>query len=312
MIIGHQKIIDYLSQGIKNNHLAHAYLFAGPAHLGKKTVAMEFIGRLTGADLNQKAQPDILLIEPETVEKEGVKKEAAITISQIKKVRHQMGLCPYQSPYKIALIDQAEKMTPEAGNCLLKTLEEPSGEAIIILISARPQQLLPTVISRCQLLKFLPVPHREIKKAIQNFEISNELKSNLDKIIQLANGRPGIALEYLENPVLFGEYQKTINQLKRILSSDLNTRYQYVEEINRDAAGAQRILSQWLLWFRDALLNKLNCREIAVNQIELKYQNFYSLKQLKEIISKIEKTYYIIRNPSFNSRLALEVLMLEF
>ncbi len=310
MVIGHQKLINHLDKSSANSRLAHAYLFSGSKSVGKKTVALEFIKRLIGVDPSQGIQPDILLIEPEITEKEGIKKETAITISQIKKVQHQMSLSPYQLSYKIALIEQAEKMTAEASNCLLKTLEEPNGQAIIILISSRPQQVLPTILSRCQILKFLPVPYQEIKKALQKLEIGK--KTDLEKIIRLANGRPGIALEYLKNPDLLEDREKIIAQLKNLLSSDLNIRYQYVEEISKDVSKAQKLLSQWVFWFRDLLLAKLNCGGIVINQIEPNYQSFYSAKKIKEIIVQIEKTHHILGNPSFNSRLALEVLMLEF
>ncbi len=301
MAIGHQQIIKYFKQSIKRDLLAHAYLFFGPAHLGKKKVALEFIQELTGADAEKKDYPDVLMIQPLVNEKQGIKKEAAISINQIKQVQHQMSMYPYELNYKVAIIQEAEKMTMEAANCLLKTLEEPIGQAIMILISSRPQQVLPTVSSRCQRIKFLPVPDQEIKQALNPSE----------KLLRLANGRPGIVLKYLENPDLLKEREKNIDQLKKIIKSDLNFRYEYIQEISQDIFQAQNILNEWRFWFRDLLLANLNCQKIAINQVSNEYQGFYSIPQIKKIIDKIEETSRIISNSSFNARLALEALMLD-
>jgi len=300
MIIGHQPILKLLKKSIENKRLAHAYLFAGPEHLGKKTVALEFIRMLNGPEIGQAVHPDILIVEPELVEKKGVKKELEIGIDQARQIQHQMSLFPYQAPYKVVLIDQAEKMTVEAGNCLLKTLEEPSGQAILILIAAQPQLLLPTIVSRCQLIKFLTVGEEEIKKNVSD-----------SKIIRLANGRPGLAIQYLKEPALFQEQDKIISQLEKLVRADLNEGYQYVENMAKDIPRARKILKNWLFWFRDLLLLALGCPDLIIYPEAKRYQNCYSLTKLKNIIQAITKTDSLLANPSINHRLALEVLILE-
>jgi len=300
MIIGHQPILKLLKKSIENKRLAHAYLFAGPEHLGKKTVALEFIRMLNGQEIGQAVHPDILIVEPELVEKKGVKKELEIGIDQARQIQHQMSLFPYQAPYKVVLIDQAEKMTVEAGNCLLKTLEEPSGQAILILIAAQPQLLLPTIVSRCQLIKFLTVGEEEIKKNVSD-----------SKIIRLANGRPGLAIQYLKEPALFQEQDKIISQLEKLVRADLNEGYQYVENMAKDIPRARKILKNWLFWFRDLLLLALGCPDLIIYPEAKQYQNCYSLTKLKNIIQAITKTDSLLANPSINHRLALEVLILE-
>jgi len=301
MIIGHQPILEFLKKGIKNKRLAHAYLFIGSAHLGKKTVALEFIRMLNGQEIDQAVHPDILIVEPEVIDKNGVKKELAISIDQARKIQHQMSLFPYQADYKIVLINQAEKMTIEASNCLLKTLEEPFGQAILILITTDRQLLLPTIVSRCQTVKFLPVAEKEIKKRIKD-----------PKIIRLANGRPGLAIQYLENPTLLQAQDKIINQLEKLIRADLNERYQYIEGIAKDVPQARQILNAWLFWFRDLLLLAVGCGDLAIYSETIRYKDCYSLAKLKAIIQAIKKTDLLLANPSINARLALEVLMLEF
>jgi len=293
MIIGHQRILDFFKKSIKKERLAHAYLFTGSAHLGKKTVALELIRMLVGEQVNKVVHPDVLIVEPA---------ESSISIKQVREIQRQMSLFPYQADYKVVLIDQAEKMTTEAANCLLKTLEEPSGQAVLILITASPKTLLSTIISRCQLVNFLPVAKKEIEKAFPKAK---------DQIIRLANGRPGLAINYLENPELLEQENKIIQELGKLLRDDLNQRYQYAEQIAKNVPLARQILNIWLFWFRDLILLSSNCPDLVIYPETKEYQGSYSLGKLKEIIKTIKKTDWLLANPSINARLALEVLMLE-
>ncbi len=314
MIIGHQRILEFFKKSVKNKRLAHAYLFAGPAHLGKKTFALEIIRILTGREIDMVVHPDILILEPKIIETEkGVRKESEISIDQIRKIQHQFSMFPYRASYKIALVNQAEKMTSQAGNCLLKTLEEPNNKTILILITSKLKLILPTIASRCQKINFLPVAEKEIKKGLGDvLDLSDINKSDLKQIIRLSNGRPGMAIQYIENKELFENKDKIIAQLENLLIDNINERYKYAESMSKDIIEAQRTLNYWLFWFRDLLLLSVNCSELVIyNNIE-KYNKCYSLPKLKKIIQKIKETKIILRNSSLNARLALEVLMLEF
>lgn len=302
--------MDFFEKSIKNKRLAHAYLFTGPAHLGKKTVALEFVRMLTGNEIDMAIHPDILIIEPEVVETEkGVKKELEIGLEQAKKIQHEFSMFPYRSPYKIALINQAEKMTFETGNCLLKTLEEPNNKTILILIASNSEYLLPTIISRCQRINFLPVAEKDIEKGIKGL---NTKAINLKRIIRLANGRPGLAIQYLENPEFLENQGKIIAQLEKLLRADINERYKYVEDMSKDIPMAQNILYYWLFWFRDLMLLDVQCSGLVIYDGLEKYNNCYSLPKLRKIIQKIKQTKSFLSNPSINAKLSLEVLMLEF
>ncbi len=304
MIIGHERVLDFLKKSVKNGRIAHAYLFSGPSYLGKRAVAEEFIKMLNGQGVN-KINPDVLIIQPEIVEKNGIRKELEIGIPQGRKISHQMSLYPYSAPYKIALVDRAEMMTPDASNSLLKTLEEPTGKAVLILITSAPKKLLPTIVSRCQLVNFLPVSSDKIKQGLSG------QKGDIKQIVRLANGRPRLAVEYLENPELLKREGKIISQLEKVLKSDLNGRYQYAEEISKNIPLARRILNTWIFWFRDLILLNAGCSDLALYPESVKYQKSYSTLKLKQIIQSIKKTDWLLVNPSINARLALEVLMLE-
>lgn len=306
MVIGHRRILEFLKNGFEKNRLAHGYLFVGPAHLGKLTVALEFIRLLNGDEIDKPVHPDILIVEPHVSEKEGVKKELEIGIEEIRKAQRQLSLSPYRSKYKVALIDQAEKMTGEAANSLLKTLEEPSAKSILILISSSPRSLLETIVSRCQVIKFLPVPEKEIEMGL-----GRPADGELKQIIRLANGRPGLAIDYLKNPELLKFRKKIVSQLEKIVKSGINEKYQYAEELSKDAPGAREIINQWLFWFRDLMLANVGCPELAIALPLAEYRNYYSLSKLKNIIKVIKKTDWLLADAGINARLALEALMLE-
>ena len=121
MIIGHKRVLNFFKKSIENKRISHAYLFSGPANLGKRTVALEFIKMLTGLEISKAIHPDMSIVEPEITEKDGVQKESEIGIGKIRKVQRQMSLFACQISRKIVVIDGADKMTAEASNCLLKT-----------------------------------------------------------------------------------------------------------------------------------------------------------------------------------------------
>ena len=327
MIIGHQKILEFLNKSLKTNKISHAYLFVGPEHLGKKKLALEFAKALQCSnpqspipnpqfpicnqcqsckEINGNQHPDVLLIEPEIIEKKGAKKEQEISIDKVRQIQHQLSLFPYRGPYKIVIIDGAHKMTKEAANALLKTLEEPTKNTVLILISSALQVLLPTVISRCLLIKFLPVPKTVISSQLS--VISNQPSDLSDKLIRLAGGRPGLVIDYLTNPDLLKKQNQILEDLFSLLKKDLNFRFQYAEILSKDISLAHQILGQWLIFFRDLMLLKVNCQNLTVsNSIE---PSLWTLSQLKNVLKEIIKTDQILNNSSFNSRLALEVLML--
>ncbi len=303
MIIGHKRILDFFKKSVESGKLAHAYLFVGPSNLGKKSVALEFIKMLNGREIEKAVHPDILIVEPEVVEKSGVKKEMEIGIAQAKKIQRQLSLSPYSSDYKIALVNGAEKMTNQAANCLLKTLEEPAGKAILILISSDIGALLPTIVSRCQMVKFMPVKKEDIAKGVGE-KVS-------EQVIGLANGRPGLAIRYKENPSLLREQNNIILQLEKLIRAGISEKYKYAEGMSKDIPRARWVLSCWLFWFRDLMLLSSGCDNLILYPQSVKYNGCYSLVGLKKIIKEIRKTDWLLSSPGINHRLALEVLMLE-
>jgi len=157
MIMGHQKQWRFLKQSVELNKLSHAYLFCGEERLGKKRIALEFVKLINGENFGL-GHPDLILIEPERGE---------IKIAQIRELIQKLSLKPYSALFKVALIDQAHLMTKDGQNSFLKTLEEPKGRTLLILITEAPERLLPTIPSRCEIIKFSPVKEVEIKSYLR-------------------------------------------------------------------------------------------------------------------------------------------------
>jgi DNA polymerase-3 subunit delta' len=145
-IYGHKKQIEFLGKSIESGSLSHAYIFSGPSFVGKKTVAREFAKNLLESGPGN-FHPDFL----------EVTNDEAIKIDQVRELIYKLSLRPYSAKYKVALIDNAETMTVEAQNALLKVLEEPKSYTIIILVTSNTGKLLRTISSRAQKINFGPV-----------------------------------------------------------------------------------------------------------------------------------------------------------
>jgi len=174
-VIGHHNVVQYLQNALRRHQFAHTYLFSGPAHVGKSLVAEYFIQTLFCLNYQESGSaiawpcgecqscrqfgkgvhPDYFLLSPE----EG---KRAIGIDQVREWQRSLGNKSFLTKYKIGLIAGAELLTTEAANALLKTIEEPVGNTIIVLLTDDLNLLLPTIISRSQVIKFGPVAEKDI------------------------------------------------------------------------------------------------------------------------------------------------------
>lgn len=288
-IIGHKKILDFLDESIRNKKVSHSYLFIGPSGVGKFKVASKFAAMLTlGQAASFENHPDITLIDG----------EGAIKIEQIRDLIHTLSLSPYSLRYKIAILDTIERLTREAANALLKTLEEPSPRSILILIASDLEHVLPTIISRCQIARFYPVRNEELKAGLENFGFTAP-----DEVIRLASGRPGIALSMLEDKEFFEKKHSVLLELKTILSKNISKKFAYAKEI-AEKENISHILDDWILCFREELLYKLRVSQHSF------LESSFSIQKAREIIAQIIKTKNLIEKTNVNTLLAIENMML--
>jgi DNA polymerase-3 subunit delta' len=159
LIACQKEVIDQLKMAIKNNELSHAYLFLGSEGVGKQATAKVFAsvvncpkGGCGECPICLKIQhdlhPDVVFVEPEG---------NFFTIEQVRELQHEVDLKPFEAQMKVYILDDVDKMTAEAANALLKTLEEPPLNVLFILLTPNLDGILPTVVSRCQIVRFKPI-----------------------------------------------------------------------------------------------------------------------------------------------------------
>lgn len=286
MVIGHQKQWQFLKKSAELRRFSHAYLFTGQEKLGKKTLALNFI-KLFFGNTNLSSHPDFIFIEPE---------EKEIQIGQIRDLNWRLSLKPFSAPLKAAIIDQAHLMNAEAQNCFLKTLEEPRGETLLILVSEYPEFLFPTIRSRSEIIKFYPVPPKEIENYLKKQEIKGKKAQTISQICQ---GKPGAAIDFLNQPQKLKEREELINKLINLTQSDLASRFQYAKKIAK-TPNLIEILNIWLCFFREKLISHLSSGAEPGR-----------IGKLAKILDKIQNTNLLLSTTNVNPRLALEILMLE-
>ncbi len=282
MIIGHQKQKELLEKLALENRLSHAYLFSGEEKLGKKIFAINFISFVFQQKIEKlETHPDFIFIQPE--------ESKEIKISQIRNLITKLSLSPSLAKTKAVIIDDAHLMNQEAQTCFLKTLEEPKGNVLIILVSHRPQYLLPTIISRVQTVKFNPVANKEILDFLNK---KNFLSEKKEKITLIGSGKPGLIIDLAENEQLFESFNQRIEDIKKLSMAPFYFRFNYVKNLAEDRVQAVNALDIWLYYYRRILLEK-------------------PTKKTRNIINLIEKIKFLILNTNINLKLALERLVLE-
>ena len=300
-VIGHQNILQYLEKSSQAGKISHAYLFFGPDRIGKKTVALEFIKLInclgkekpcstcrSCRDIDNDTHPDLILIGP-------VKKE--VQIGQIRDLNWRLSLQSHSSPFKAAIIDKAHLMNQEAQNALLKTLEEPRGRAVMVLVTAFPELLLPTIASRAEKIRFLPPPREEIKKYLKEKKVSDGLA---EKLISASLGKPGEIIDFLTDSKKLKEREQKIQELEKLIRSPLSDRFQYAKKESQDLKDLTRTLDVWLRYFREKLLSSFGQKNPKI-----------PIKKQKKIINLIQDINFLISKTEVNRRLALEILLLE-
>lgn len=202
-ILGNENIKEQLKKIIELNKLSHSYLFIGTDGIGKKLIAKEFAKMIlcneskfycnkckSCIEFDTNNNSDFFLIKPDG---------ANIKIDQIRKMQKKIWEAPVVSNKKVYILDNADLMTKEAQNCILKTLEEPPNSVIIILIGSREDKFLTTIKSRCTILKFQNISDMQIKQYIK--EVYNV--NLLDKIIGISQGSIGKAEKFKDKQELY-------------------------------------------------------------------------------------------------------------
>lgn len=298
MIIGHKKQLDLLAKISRKQEIPHAFLFAGPTKIGKRKIALEFVKMIfcekdfcDVKKIEENLFPDLKIIYPENKE---------LKIEQIRDLTESLSLKSYNNYYKVGIIDDAHLMRKEAQNALLKTLEEPKGRTVLILITPFKNQLLSTIRSRVEIINFSLVPKRDIEKHLIDLGASKE---KVQEIVAISSGQIGKAIEFFNNEEKIKLFNKSINDIISLCRSGFFERFSYAKELAEED-DLEEVLDIWQRFFRREMMFK-----IFNSKSNLKD---HSIKRLKYIIEDIEKTKYLVESTNTNKKLALENLILNF
>lgn len=318
-IIGHEEIIRHLKNAMQTGKVSHSYIFTGELGSGKKLLATTFAMTLQceegGTEPCQKCDsckkaigknhPDIIMVHHE--------KQGTITIDEIREqVIHDVAIKPYCSPHKIYIIPDADLMTSQAQNALLKTIEEPPEYAVMMLLTNNADALLPTIQSRCVRLDLKVVDDNLVKKYLMEHLHVPDYQAEIDT--SYAQGSIGKAKEAATSEEFSRMSQNALKLLKYANKMEVYELAEEIKKLSEEKHNINDYLDIFQFWFRDVLMFKAT-REID-NLVFKQEINFIkeqasqrSYENLEKILEAITKTKVRLR-ANVNFELALELLFL--
>lgn len=327
-IVGQTKSVSLLQRGLAEGSLAHAYLLSGPRQVGKMTLAIE-LARAVNCEAKEAPcglcpvcekvasgkHADVRVIGLSQGGRED-RLHKEIGIDQIREMQRQVSLPPFEGKCKVFIIDGAEALSSEAANSLLKTLEEPVGRVLFVLLTLDEGLLPETVVSRCQHLRLAPLPASEIE-AFLGESLGVEV-SKAKLLARLAQGRIGWAVSAARDENLLRERRETLSEALSLIPADFEARFrcaaELAQEFSRESARLKDRLRLWLGLWRDLLLTKLGSASEMTN-IDLREELEGMAEKLKlgEIRDFLADLGLVETRLRLNAspRLVFEVLMLK-
>ena len=314
-IMGHDRIIEVLRRSLCNGKTAHSYLFEGVPGSGRKKTAMMLIQALFCTVLPDDAcgvcpscrkiesgnHPDIHHIAP-------LPDKRDISIDQLREWQHILSLRPYEAPRKVCIIDPAERMSVNAANSLLKTLEEPPGNALIILLTENAGMLLSTVRSRCQLIRFAPLSPEHIVTLLERSGMPTETAS---LIAPMSGGSLQRALE-LDNESLVVRREAVLSRVSQLSHNRIATIFDAAEELSGTRDATLELLDMLLSFFRDAVHLGAGNREIVNRSVRPAIESIAAQRSFPrnlELLERINATKRDVQRNA-NPKLALDNLFM--
>ena len=318
-IVGHEDVVAHLKNAIRTDKVSHAYIFGGERGSGKRLLATVFAMTLQclehGTDpcqvcpscrkLQSGNHPDVIFVTHE--------KPNSIGIDDIREqLIGDIGIKPYESPYKIYIVDDASKLTLQAQNALLKTIEEPPAYAVIILLADNTDALLPTITSRCVKLNLKPVSDDEMKDYLMNQLHVPDYQAEIEA--SFAQGNIGRAKQLAESTDFMEMTEDVIRLLKKSRRMDVAAMIEVVKAWSSDKLDIYDRLDIFTMWFRDVLLFKAT-REIdglifkeEINAISER-ASVSSYEGIEKILEAIQTAGNRLR-ANVNFELTMELLFL--
>lgn len=322
-ILGNENIIEHMMLSYQQNKVSHAYIIEGEKGSGKKTIAESFAKLLMCQEHGEEAcghcrsciqiehgdHPDVISVthqKPATLSVDDIRDQIVGTVDVI----------PYVGPYKIYIVDEAEKMNEAAQNALLKTIEEPPEYAVILLLTTNRGAFLPTILSRCILLSTRPVPDALVKQYLTS-------KLGIDEGVaefctRFAMGNIGRAVECAQSEDFMALRDKAVSLLSKIHDISIPEMDAYVKTLKNDKNHMDEFLDIFVMWFRDLLflktLKESEGRDYRVFKNEyaslLHQSKNIRLENLNDIFQKVGNARARLR-ANVNFEMTLEMMILD-
>ena len=319
-LVGHEWAVDMLKKHVVHGTTRHAYLFAGPPGVGRRTLALRFAQALNcetpaGAgipcgecrncrQIASMQHPDLTVIHADA-------QGGTMKVDQIREARRTLTLKPYAANYRVALFLRFQEANDSAANALLKTLEEAPSYAVLILTADNPEGLLPTIVSRCEVLRLRPLGIREVQGALEE----KGFETNQAKLIaHISGGRFGYARHLLESESLLAEREERLNDLQNLISASRVEKFSYADKLSKDKDSMRRVILIWLSYWRDVMLRTAQAqtplvnvdRNLEIEDISLRMD----LSSARLVVNELEGTLEKMER-NVNPRLLAEVLLLD-
>ena len=318
-ILGHEQIKEHFQNAVQKRKVSHAYILSGEAGMGRKSLANAFALSLlcekglaepcmqchACTQVLSKNHPDLIYVTHE--------KPANIGVDDIREqINDTIMVRPYSSYYKIYIVDEAEKMTVQAQNALLKTIEEPPSYAVILLLTTNPEGFLPTILSRCMQLKLRPLKDEVVKEyLVQSAEVE---ESQAEIYAAFARGNLGKAIYLADSEEFKQMYAEVLYLLKHLKDTDISELLDYIRKLKDEKLDISICLDFMQMWYRDVLMYKTTK---DINLLIFKNE-FSSIKQmstvsgyegLERILEAIDKARVRL-GANVNMELTMELMLL--
>jgi len=323
-LIGHSWAEKILRQHLKTGDVHHAYLFTGAPGVGRHSLALEFAqaincinppspGEACGVcslckHIAVQQQADLHIISPES-------QNGMIKVDQIRELQRSLVLTPYEASHRIALLLNFHRANANAQNALLKTLEEAPRKVILLVTASSAESLLPTISSRCEILRLRPASIEKLTTALE--ERLNLPRDKASLYAHIANGRPGVAIRLANDPKSDENRARWLENFHELLSSSIRQKIKASETLTREKNNdpLPDVLQVWTSYARDVLLLQQGKAERVVNadsmQLIASDAEKYTHRQVIMLINELIRSLELIEINA-NSRLMLDNLFLKF
>ncbi len=325
-ILGHEWAVDMLRRHAARGEVRHAYLFCGPPGIGRRTLALRLAQALncerpitagdpcltcrTCKQIEAMQHPDLTIIQAK--DNDELPKEGGILkVDQIREIQRTLNLKPYQSPYRVAVFLRFQEANDNASNALLKTLEEAPAHAILILTADNPEQLLPTIVSRCEILRLRPLP---IEAVVADLLERGMDEDNARLLAHISGGRPGFARRMMNDATVLEKREERLNDLQTLLPAPRVEKFSYADKLAKDKDAMRQTILIWLSYWRDVLLRVAGAETPLVNvdrNMEIEFlAGRLELSAARRVVGEMESALEKM-DRNINSRLLAEVLLLD-